>query len=310
MVRVLQQPRPNTLRAIDRIREMIYQPGPGLNLSFEFFPPKEEIGEQTFWRTLQRLLPLQPAFVSVTYGAGYSDRSRTRDLVRRLQESTSTPVSPHLTCVGHRQEELQAILEDYWRAGVRKILAVRGDLAPGEQPTPGLEHAIDLVRLIRSRRDFQIYVAAYPEIHPAAANAARDIDHLKRKLDAGAAAAISQFFFDNGQFLRFRDRCRRAGIQAEIIPGILPVTHVERTMSFAHRCGSKIPEWLPPYFEGLDEEPETRNLIAAAMAIDQVQELHLEGVHHFHFYTLNRCDLTYAICRSLGARTQVGERRG
>jgi methylenetetrahydrofolate reductase (NADPH) len=310
MVRVLQQPSAGTLRAIDRIRELVYQPEAGLSLSFEFFPPKEEAGEKTFWHTLNRLLPLNPAFVSVTYGAGYSDRSRTRDLVKRLQASTATPVSPHLTCVGHRQEDLHAILEDYWQAGVRKILAVRGDLAPGERPTPGLEHAIDLVQMIRNRRDFQIFVAAYPETHPTAPSAQRDLENLKRKIDAGATAAISQFFFDNGQFLRFRDRCRRAGIEAEIIPGILPVTHVERTMAFAQRCGSKIPDWLPPYFEGLDEEPETRNLIAAAMAIDQVQELHIEGVNHFHFYTLNRCDLTYAICRSLGARSRVGERRG
>ncbi|MCB1051260.1 MAG: methylenetetrahydrofolate reductase [NAD(P)H] [Acidobacteria bacterium] len=289
---------------MDRIKEVVRHVPEGISISFEFFPPKEVEKENSLWDALHRLLPLQPKFVSVTYGAGYSDRARTRNLVERIQKTTDIPVSPHLTCVGHTRDQLKDILDSYWQAGVRNLVAVRGDRAPGDTSPLPVPYALDLIELIRSQYAFEIYVAAYPDVHPAAPTARFDLDNLKRKIDAGATAAITQFFFDNNDFLRFRDRCRKAGIQAEIIPGILPVTNFERTKTFADRCGARVPEWFHQYFEGLDEEPETRNFIAAGLAIDQVQELHLEGVNHFHFYTLNRCELTYAICRSLGLRSQ------
>lgn len=304
MVRVLSQ-QTSTLRMVDRIREVVNQTPAKLTTSFEFFPAKSSETEATFWKTLNRLLPLNPKFLSVTYGAGYSERTRTQNLVQKIQGKTNVPVAPHLTCVGHTKEELSQVLENYWAAGIRKLVTIRGDRSPEDKTPLDVPYALDLVKFIRDRFDFECYVAAYPEVHPQAPNARFDIDNLKRKIDAGATAAITQFFFDNNQFLRFRDHCVKAGVTAEIIPGILPVTNFKRMKSFADRCGTKVPDWLQHYFEGLDEEPETRNFIAAGLAIDQVQELHVEGASHFHFYTLNRSELSYAICRSLGQKARA-----
>jgi len=276
-------------------------------VTFEFFPPKDAAMEQTLWRSVQRLAPLQPRFVSVTYGADGSTRERTHQLVTRvLRETTLTP-APHLTCVGASREAVLDIARDYWRQGVRHIVALRGDAPQGTAGylpcAGGFAHASDLVRGLRDVGDFDISVAAYPEKHPEAASPESDLDALKAKLDAGASRAITQFFFDTSAFLRFRDRCAAAGVRASLVPGILPITRMPQMLHFAARCGATVPEWLRRRFEGLDEDAETRRLISAAFAIGQVEALSREGVDEFHFYTLNRADLTYAICHALGVRT-------
>ncbi len=279
-----------------------------VEVSFEFFPPNDAAMGQQLWACVQRLAPLKPKFVSVTYGADGSTRSRTHDLVVRMLRETDLVVAPHLTCVGATREEVLGIARDYWRHGIRHLVALRGDppdAESGARHRPhegGFAYAADLVRGLREVAAFEISVAAYPEGHPESAGAAADIVNLGRKIDAGANRAITQFFFDTDAYLRFRDRCAAAGIRAPIVPGILPITRFAQLRRFAARCGASVPEWLSRRFEGLDEDPETRRLIAANVAIEQVQRLRAEGVDEFHFYTLNRAELTYAICHALGLR--------
>ena len=277
-----------------------------IQVSFEFFPPADAKMEATLWESLQRLAPLRPRFVSVTYGADGSTRERTHQVVTRvLRETTLTP-APHLTCVGADREHILDIARDYWRAGVRHIVALRGDPPQGSgtyRPhLGGFAFAVDLVPGLRDVGDFEISVAAYPETHPEAPSPQFDLDNLKAKLDAGATRAITQFFFDPSVYLRFRDRCAAAGIGAPLVPGILPITRFPQLLRFASRCGASVPEWLRHRFDGLDEDADTRRMIAASVAIAQVEALTREGVREFHFYTLNRAELTYAICHALGVR--------
>jgi methylenetetrahydrofolate reductase (NADPH) len=280
-------------------------------VSFEFFPPKDEEMERTLWGSVQRLTPLQPRFVSVTYGADGSTRTRTHNIVTRIQQSTALTAAPHLTCIGSPREEILEIARNYWQHGIRHIVALRGDPPQGGskyEPHPGgYAYAVDLVKGLRSVGDFEISVATYPESHPEAPHAAFELDNLKAKLDAGAARAITQFFFDPELFLRFRDRCVAAGIKASIVPGILPITRFPQMIRMAQRCGASVPDSLVHRFAGLDDDPDTRRLIAAAVAIEQVQALQQHGVDEFHFYTLNRSELTYAICHALNVRTPAAQ---
>jgi methylenetetrahydrofolate reductase (NADPH) len=280
--------------------------GDAVAVSFEFFPPGDAAMERTLWQSLLRLAPLAPRFVSVTYGADGSTRERTHDVVARVLRETALTPAPHLTCVGAPREEILDIARGYWAAGVRHVVALRGDPPQGAGryvPHPdGFAYAVDLVRGLKSVGDFDISVAAYPETHPEAASAECDLDNLKAKIDAGATRAITQFFFDSGPFLRFRDRCAAAGIRASLVPGILPITRFPQLLRFAERCGASVPAWLQHRFDGLEEDPDTRRLIAAAVAIDQVETLRRHGVDEFHFYTLNRAELTFAICHALGVR--------
>ncbi|HEY4881515.1 MAG TPA: methylenetetrahydrofolate reductase [Steroidobacteraceae bacterium] len=277
-----------------------------VQVSFEFFPPGDAQMEQTLWQSIQRLSPLRPRFVSVTYGADGSTRERTHNVVSRVVKETLLTPAAHLTCVGMDRAHVLEIARSYWHTGVRHIVALRGDAPQGSSgytPYPGgFAYAVDLVRGLRSVADFEISVAAYPEGHPDAPNAAFDLDNLKAKLDAGADRAISQFFFEPGVFLRFRDRCAAAGIKASLVPGILPITRFPQMLRFAERCGASVPDWLRLRFNGLEDDADTRRMIAAAFAIEQVEALSREGVDEFHFYTLNRADLTYAICHALGVR--------
>ena len=277
-----------------------------MNVSFEFFPPGDVEMEATLWRSVERLAPLAPCFVSVTYGADGSTRTRTHQLVTRIQRETSLTGAPHLTCVGASRGEILDIARQYRDHGVRHIVALRGDPPKGAasyEPHPdGFAYAADLVAGLRTVADFEISVAAYPEVHPEAPSARFDLDNLKRKLDAGASRAITQFFYDIEAFLRFRDLCAEGGIRAPIVPGILPITRFPQVLRMAGRCGTRIPRWLEERFHGLDDDPETRRLIAASVAIEQVQTLERHGVRDFHFYTLNRAELTYAICHALGVR--------
>jgi methylenetetrahydrofolate reductase (NADPH) len=279
-----------------------------VQVSFEFFPPNDAAMERTLWESMQRLAPLTPRFVSVTYGADGSTRARTHNVVMRVLKETTLTGAPHLTCIGATQSEILDIARSYWASGVRHVVALRGDPAQGAgtyRPHPGgFDYAVDLVRGLKSVADFDISVAAYPETHPEASSAAFDLDNLKRKVDAGVARAITQFFFNTELFLRFRDRCDRAGIRVSIVPGILPITRFPQMLKFAARCGASVPEWLVHEFDGIDDDPETRRMIAASIAIRQVRELQRHGVDEFHFYTLNRSELTYAICHALGLRPQ------
>jgi methylenetetrahydrofolate reductase (NADPH) len=279
---------------------------PDIAVSFEFFPPKTAEMEQTLWKSIQRLAPLAPQFVSVTYGAGGSTRERTHQTVHRILSETDLVPAAHLTCVAATREEIDAVADDYWNAGVRHVVALRGDIPGGETdyfPTPGgYAYAAELVEGLRRRHSFEVSVAAYPETHPEARSSADDLDNLKRKLDAGATRAITQFFFDNWTFLRFVDRARKAGITAPIVPGIMPVTNFTQTAKFAKTAGTSIPAEYARHFEGLEDDPETRKLVAAAVAAEQVTQLEQAGVREFHFYTLNRADLSYAICHLLGLR--------
>ena len=270
-----------------------------IRVSFEFFPPADAAMEATLWQSVQRLAPLSPHFVSVTYGADGSTRDRTHQLVSRIQHETQLTGAPHLTCVGATREEVLEVARQYWREGIRHIVALRGDAPQGAtqyEPHPdGYAYASDLVAGLRSVADFDISVAAYPETHPEAPSAEADLDNLRKKIDAGASRAITQFFFDTDDYLRFRDRCVAAGIHVSIVPGILPITRFPQVTRFAARCGAKIPNWLAERFAGLDDDAETRRLIAANVAIEQVSRLRHHGVDEFHFYTLNRAELTYAI---------------
>ena len=277
-----------------------------VEVSFEFFPPNSDAMNETLWNSIERLASLDPSFVSVTYGADGSTRERTHDAVERIAKETSLTAAPHLTCVGAERGEIDDIAREYWDMGVRHLVALRGDPpkdADGYAPHPGgYDYASDLVAGLRKIADFDISVAAYPEVHPEAQNPIADLDNLRRKLDAGASRAITQFFFDTDVFLRFRDLCAAAGITAPIVPGILPISRFPQLERFAKMCGASVPDWLRERFAGLDDDPETRQMIAASVAIEQVQRLQSEGVNEFHFYTLNRSELTYAICHALGLR--------
>jgi methylenetetrahydrofolate reductase (NADPH) len=280
-----------------------------ITVSFEFFPPNDAQMEATLWSSVERLAPLAPRFVSVTYGADGSTRERTHKLITRIQRETQLTGAPHLTCIGAPRQEILSIARQYWDEGVRHIVALRGDPprdAAGYVPhAEGFAYASDLVAGLKSVADFDISVAAYPEVHPEAQSAKFDLDNLRRKIDAGASRAITQFFFDTDAFLRFRDQCEASGIRAGIVPGILPITRFVQVCNFAARCGASIPAWMHKRFAGLDEDAETRRLIAAAVAIEQVQTLVRHGVREFHFYTLNRAELSFAICHALGVRPCV-----
>jgi methylenetetrahydrofolate reductase (NADPH) len=277
-------------------------------VSFEFFPPKTPEMETRLWEVIKRLEPLGPRFVSVTYGAGGSTRERTHATVRRIRQETVLEPAAHLTCVAATRGEIDAVAQQYWDAGIRHIVALRGDPPGGVQryePHPdGYPFAADLVSGLRKVADFEISVAAYPETHPEAWSAAQDIDNLKSKVDAGANRAITQFFFDVDLFLRFRDRAHAAGVPVSIVPGILPVTNFTQLKKMAATCGASIPVWMAGHFEGLDDDPDTRRLVAASLAAEQCRRLHANGVHEFHFYTLNRADLIVAICHLLGVRAK------
>ena len=282
-------------------------------VSFEFFPPKTPQLADKLWESLQLLAPLRPAFVSVTYGAGGSTRDRTHAMVKRILQETALTPAAHLTCVGATREAIDTVAAAYWEAGVRHIVALRGDLpaAADGRYTPhtgGYAYACDLVAGLKRIRDFEISVAAYPETHPEATSPEADLDNLKRKLDAGATRAITQFFFEVDAYLRFLDRARAAGISVPIVPGILPITNYTQLQRFAGTCGAKLPAWLASLFEGSDHNPELRGLIAAAIAAEQCRLLRAAGVEEFHFYTLNRAKLTIAICHILGLRAPLPAR--
>ncbi len=281
------------------------------HVSFEFFPPKTEVMAEKLWDSVRRLAPLGPRFMSVTYGAGGSTRERTHATVTRIQRETDVSPAAHLTCVGATRDEVDTVAKSYWEVGVRHIVALRGDPPDGEahyQPHPGgYDYAADLVLGLKRVADFEISVAAYPETHPEAASQDADLDNLKRKIDAGATRAISQFFFEADTFLRFRDRVRSAGIDVPLIPGMLPVTNFKQVVKFSALCGATVPSWLADLFEGLDDDTETRKLVAATVAAEQCQRLWDGGAEAFHFYTLNRADLTYAICHILGLRPNTTE---
>jgi len=275
-----------------------------IRVSFEFFPPADDAGEQRLWETIGKLGPLEPEFYSVTYGAGGSTRERTNRVVRRINRETPHTAAAHLTCVGATREEIDDLARAWWDEGIRHVVALRGDPprnVGAYRPTPGgYANAAELVAGLKEVADFDISVAAYPEIHPDSPSLEADLDNLKRKLDNGASRAITQFFFEPEMFLRFRDRAARHGIEKLLIPGILPVFNAAKVQSFAEECGATIPDWLRHAFDGLDDDPEARKLVAATVASELALKLHAEGIEQFHFYTLNRADLTYAVCRRLG----------
>jgi methylenetetrahydrofolate reductase (NADPH) len=280
---------------------------PDLQISFEFFPPKTDAMEEKFWDSVHKLAPLKPRFVSVTYGAGGSTRERTLRMVRSIKAETGVNAAAHLTCVGATRDEVDDVVRGYQAAGVNGIVALRGDPPEGVGqpfvPHPeGYQSAADLVSGIRRIGDFDISVAAYPEKHPQSPDWATEIDNLKRKIDAGANRAITQMFFSNGDYLRYLERARAAGITAPIVPGIQPIHSFRQIASFAARCGTSIPPWLAERFDGLDDEPETHALVASAVAAEQVTELLDEGVTEFHIYTHNRSPLALALARILGRR--------
>ena len=278
-----------------------------IEVSFEFFPPNTEKMEATLWKSVQRLKVLAPRFVSVTYGADGSTRDRTHADVKRIVTETDLTAAPHLTCIGASRGEIDDIARKYWDMGIRYLVALRGDPAQGAgNYTPhagGYAYASDLVTGLKNVADFDISVAAYPEVHPEAPNPLSDLENLKRKIDAGASRAITQFFFDTDIYLRFRDLTAAAGIETAIVPGILPITRFPQLQRFAEQCGATVPDWLHERFAGLEDDAETRQMIAANVAIEQVRRLQAEGVNEFHFYTLNRSELTYAICHALGVRS-------
>jgi methylenetetrahydrofolate reductase (NADPH) len=297
---------------IARLAKPLFEDVAGdIDVSFEFFPPKTEKMEETLWESVKMLEPLAPRFVSVTYGAGGSTRARTHATVERIARETSLNAAAHLTCVEANREEIDEIAREYWAAGVRHIVALRGD--PPEQGKSfaahpeGYSNAAELVRGLKAIAPFEISVAAYPESHPDSPNKAADLDNLWRKIDAGADRAITQFFFTPECFFRFRDTAAAMGIDAEIVPGILPVSNVAQTRKFAAMCGASIPSWMDRLFEGLDNLPAARQLVAATVAAELCGQLYQGGVRHFHFYTLNRAELAYAICHLLGLRPKASD---
>lgn len=275
-------------------------------VSFEFFPPKTEKMEETLWQSIETLSPLGPRFVSVTYGAGGTTRERTHATVSKIARETPLAAAAHLTCVEATREEIDQIAEEYWAAGVRHIVALRGDPPrAGEKYRThpgGYENAADLVAGLRRLHPFEISVSAYPECHPDSPSLEADLDNLKRKIDAGANRAITQFFFEAETFLRFRDRAAAAGIDAEIVPGIMPVMNYASVVKMSAMCGTDVPAWMEKLFEGLDDHPAARQLVAATLAAELCRKLYAGGVRQFHFYTLNRAELSYAICHLLGLR--------
>jgi methylenetetrahydrofolate reductase (NADPH) len=297
----------------------VRQPEYLLKISFEFFPPRNKKMERDLWDAVKRLEPLAPKFVSVTYGAGGSTRERTHNTVARITEETSLAAAAHLTCVSATREEVDDVARRYWDAGIRHIVALRGDAPEGDDtytPHPGgYAYAADLVTGLKKVADFEVSVAAYPETHPTASSADADLDNLKRKIDAGAVRAITQYFFDGDVYLRFMDRVHAAGVNVPVVPGILPVTNFAQVRKFSAMCGTSVPQWMADLFEGLDDDPETRKLVAATVAAEQCRMLQANGVNEFHFYTLNRADLAYAISHILGLRpadddqAEIGSRR-
>jgi len=281
-----------------------------IEVSFEFFPPKTEKMEETLWESIQTLSPLGPRFVSVTYGAGGTTRERTHNTVARISRETAIPAAAHLTCVEATREEIDQVAQEYWAAGVRHIVALRGDPPrAGEKYRThpgGYENAADLVAGLRKLHPFEISVAAYPECHPDSPNPGADIENLKAKIDAGATRAITQFFFEPEAFFRFRDDAAKAGITAEIVPGIMPVMNFASVQRMSAMCGTAVPAWMGKLFEGLDEHPAARQLVAATLAAELCRKLYAGDVRQFHFYTLNRAELSYAICHLLGLRPKVG----
>lgn len=277
-----------------------------IDVSFEFFPPKTEKMEETLWESIQTLSPLGPRFVSVTYGAGGTTRERTHNTVARIARETRIAAAAHLTCVEATREEIDAVAEEYWAAGVRHIVALRGDPPTAGSkfvsPEGGYENAAALVAGLRKLHPFEISVAAYPECHPDSPDTVHDLDNLKRKIDAGANRAITQFFFEPETFLRFRDQAAAAGIDAEIVPGIMPVMNYASVVRMSAMCGTAVPAWMARLFEGLDDHPAARQLVAATLAAELCRKLYAGGVRQFHFYTLNRAELSYAICHLLGVR--------
>jgi methylenetetrahydrofolate reductase (NADPH) len=291
------------------LRMSRYGGRPPVRVSFEFFPPKTDEAEATLWEAIGRLAPLQPSFVSVTYGAGGSTRERTQATVARIVRETALRPAAHLTCVAASRTEIGSVLDGFHEAGVRHIVALRGDPPGGVgahyEPHPqGYRSTADLVRAVRDKGDFEVSVSAYPERHPESPSIEADLDVLQAKVDAGATRAITQFFFDNDVYFRYLDRVRRRGIEIPILPGIVPVQNFRQTAAFAARCGASVPKWLADRFENLDDDPATRRLIAAAVAAEQVIDLLDRGVRDFHFYSMNRADLVYAICHLLGLRPQ------
>jgi len=298
----------NAFESLGRHLPLFAEARGDIQVSFEFFPPKTEKMEQTLWESIKTLEPLNPRFVSVTYGAGGSTRERTHATVERILKETPLTPAAHLTCVGATRDEVDEVAQSYWAAGVRHIVALRGDpTEPGSKYRPhpgGYNDATGLVAGLKKVAAFDISVAAYPEVHPDSSCRQFDLENLRRKVDAGADRAITQFFFSADCFFRFRDEAAAAGIDVEIVPGILPVSNVATTRRFAQSCGASIPQWLDNLFEGLDDLPAARQLIAATVAAELCGQLYAGGVRHFHFYTLNRAELSYAICHLLGVRAK------
>ena len=301
----------NQMREAQRALEApLFSGLPGdIEVSFEFFPPKSEKMAQTLWQSVETLAPLDPRFVSVTYGAGGSTRERTHAAVRRIVSETDIPAAAHLTCVQATREEVDQVAREYWEEGVRHIVALRGDAPDGGgsyAPHPGgYQNAADLIAGLKKIADFEISVAAYPEVHPDSPDRQADLDNLKRKFDAGATRAITQFFFDPECFFEFRDKAEAAGIEGEIVPGVMPVMSFAAVQRMSGLCGTAIPDWMEGLFEGLDERPEARQLVSATIAAEMCRRLYAGGVRQFHFYTLNRAELSYAICHMLGLRPKA-----
>ncbi|MEE2689812.1 MAG: methylenetetrahydrofolate reductase [NAD(P)H] [Pseudomonadota bacterium] len=278
-------------------------------VSFEFFPPHSAEAETQLWKVMEKLVPLSPSFFSVTYGAGGSTRNRTERVVERIHSALPIPPAAHLTCIGATRKEIDNLAKNWWDAGIQHIVALRGDSpfdSPKFAPNPnGYENAAALVAGLRRVADFEISVAGYPEKHPDSPNVAADLDNLKRKIDAGATRILTQYFFDNSYFYRFRDAAAASGITAPLVPGILPITNFSKVLEFSKKCATIVPDRIAKQFRGLEDDSETRNLIAASIAIEQCEDLLKNGVCAFHFYTLNRAALTYAICWRLGMRPSL-----
>ncbi len=275
-----------------------------ISVSFEFFPPKDPNAINSLWANIKRLEPLDPTFISVTYGAGGSTRENTHNLVKEIKKKTNLKPAAHLTCIGSTQAEIEKIAEDYWEAGIRDIVALRGDKPKQKKPfSNDFRYATDLIALLKKKFDFNITVSAYPEMHPDSLSLEQEYDVLKKKIDLGACKAITQFFFESNFFIDFIDGAIKRGINIPIVPGILPVTNCKKTIEFAKKMNCNMPKSLLKMFEGLDSDPDTRKLVAATIVYDQCQTLISEGIEDFHFYTLNRADLSFAICHILGLRT-------
>lgn len=290
-------------RLFDQINEQVSNLYDQIKVSFEFFPPQNEKAAATLWKSIDKLSVLNPEFVSITYGALAGSRDLTHELIGAVQQRTDLTAVPHLTCVDASEEEIRVIAGRYWDQGVRHIVALRGDfdekMAASKKPK---SYAVDLVKVLRDVNDFEVSVAAYPEVHPEAPSAEFDLENLRRKIDAGASRAITQFFFDNEAFLRFRDNAAAQGINADIVPGILPVTNYKKLLRFTEFANVRIPSWMDNLFQETDNDPLLSKLLGINIALEQIKVLAEQGVDHFHFYTLNRADLTYSICHYLGAR--------